>query len=132
MIYLLTIHCSQKKEYIAQIDLDIIVDHLKACGVRFKRIAYENGGRYHQLHIHAIAHFNGRWYPLRKYGDHKVGRSYQIRWDALRHPLDVANACDYIAKQDSMSALTENYYSVHYFNIDNQRFERSEISESNT
>ncbi len=122
MIYLLTIHCSQKLEYIRKEDLDIIVEHLKSCGVRFKRIAYENGGIYHQLHIHAIVHFRGRYKPLCKYGDHKVSKSYQIRWDALRHPSDVANACDYITKQDSMSALTENYYRKHYYDQDDQCF----------
>ncbi len=121
MFYFLTISCQQKKEWIHENEIKIIIEHLTRCGVTFLKIVYENGGIYNQLHVHAIVLFHGLYFGLTKYGDQDVDKSFQIHWKKMR-----GRKCprieDYMDKQQGQHPRILNWYKTHYFNQDNQEF----------
>ncbi len=119
--YLLTITCQQKSVHVTKQDLEHIIAHLIACGVRFKRIHYENHGLYAQLHVHTIVQYAGRYSKLTKYGDQKEDKSFQIHWSRIGD--DMTHLNQYLAKQDEPQVLVANWFRTHYFNQDTQRFQ---------
>ncbi len=121
MLYILTINCQQKTSHVNKDDLDAIIYHLKQCGVEFHIIRYENSGKYSQLHIHSLASYNGSYKKLTQYGDARIWKSFQVNFKKITGSAEGPIA--YINKEDSLNALTENYFKNKYFNQSTQEYE---------
>ncbi len=120
-LYMITISCQQKKDYIGKSDLDEVIMYLKyhVDSLHVLDHVYENSGKYKQLHWHAIAqvHKNFRYAPYSAFGArHLTNNTYIIHWSKIR---SLVAAVAYLHKdlrylsQDEI--FINNYYSVNRF-----------------
>ncbi len=134
ILYLLTVSCQQKQNYISESNLRDVLLWLKMSIQSFKvyNYSYERSGYYHQLHFHGIIAVSNRfrWKPYTQYGDvEHCENTFRIQWSRIH---DYEGAVSYVykdthncsVKQDQI--FNENIYQHHYFNIDLQTFRRLE------
>ena len=135
ILYLLTISCQQKTEFISKEDLDEVLTWLRHNEPTFHvyKYSYERSGKYGQLHFHGIIQVRSafRWKPFIQYGDlDHMNLTYRVHWKRIN---DYEGAVSYIykdtrncpVKQDQI--FNENMYKYHYFNMDSQQFERDSV-----
>lgn len=124
ILYLLTISCQQKKEFILPMDLHIVINHLQKSGVIILKGRYENHGLYNQLHFHAIVNYSGYYKSLTQYGDKEHDKTYRIDFKRIR-PGTVFAVDNYLNKQNQDQVLTTNYWKIPnlYYNQDTCNFE---------
>ncbi len=119
---MITIGCSQKKNYVSKILLDEVISWLKLAidSLHIDQFVYENSGEYKQLHWHGIVtvkkHF--RFKPFSAFGaKHITGNTYIIHWSKIR---SMFKAKLYLLKdlkyQTQEDIFINNYYSVNRFN----------------
>lgn len=129
ILYLLTISCQQKLNYVSKQNLDEVILWLKMNHISFKvyKHSYERSGKYSQLHFHGIVQMAGRWLPFTQYGDSAVmDNTFRLQWSRV---TDYPGALDYVLKdtkgiaseQDEIIIL--NYYQYHFFNQTTQEFQ---------
>ncbi len=120
-LYMITVSCSQKKDYINKICLDEVIQWLYQSIEIFSiaECVYENSGKYHQLHYHGIVTVDRdfRYKPFTKFGDKDItGNTYQVHWSRIRCLPAVKR---YLIKdlryktQDEI--FIDNYYSINRF-----------------
>ncbi len=140
ILYLLTVSCQQKLNYVSKSDIDDVLFWIKMNESTFKAYnhSYERSGKYNQLHYHAIVEVKSsfRYKPFTQYGDiNTYCNTFKIDWKrvtdfngALGYVLKDTDNCPF--RQEEILLL--NYYKHHYFNMDMQRYERSDVSENDT
>ncbi len=120
--YMITISCSQCKDYISPSHLGEVISYLKLCidSLQILDYSYENSGKYKQLHYHALALVAPRFRYKRysKFGaKHITGNTYQIYWKKV---YNTKKALSYIYKDQRYKTqdeiLLDNYYSINRFN----------------
>ncbi len=120
-LYMLTISCQQKNDYIDKSMLDEVILYLKLHISSFHIIhsVYENSGKYKQLHWHALVRVIGsfRWKRYNSFGHQNITKNtYRIHWKFSHNP---ASAIQYMKKdlkhksQDDI--FINNYYSINRF-----------------
>ncbi len=128
ILYLLTISCQQKNQFVSKEDLDEVINWLKLSeeSLHVWKHSYERTGRYTQLHFHAIVSVRSGfyWKPYIQYGDRDyMHLTFRVQWKRCGH---FPGAVKYIYKDTHNSDIVqdqifnENMYKYHYFNIDNQ------------
>jgi len=124
-IYMLTISCQQKKQFISQKQLEMIILYLKfhINTLKIYKDCYETSGLYNQLHYHAIVS-SSKYFKFIDYNSYKTeGISFRIQWKKI---YNYRGAASYLQKdlhfQSQDQILIKNYYKHHYFNQDTQRF----------
>lgn len=111
--YMITISCQQKATYVPQDELDDICRWLHANGTQFEATIYETGGKYKQLHVHAIVHYEGRWKHLTQFGDlQHTQRTYRIHWKVIGNKT---GALVYIHKQARKGILQEQVLAEYFY-----------------
>ncbi len=127
-LYLVTISCQQKSDFIRRSQLDDVLLWLKMSvdSLQYKHINYECSGRYGQLHVHAIVAVKPgfSYAPFTQCGDlDRTYNTFRVQWD---HVYDLKGAVSYCSKDLRNSTQGEifirNYFNYHYFNIDRQNF----------
>ncbi len=127
-LYLITIHCSQKLDYVSQLDLDRVLLWLKMAipSMHICKGVLEATGFYKQLHYHGIVSVDRyfRYRPYTKHGDSEYTvKTYQIMWKRIHN---LSGAINYIQKdlykQSQQEIIVSNYYLHHYFDQDKQEF----------
>ncbi len=113
MIYLLTIHKHQVKDYVTTSDLDSIVSELKAkLHMNIIDYSYEIGSSHRELHSHLIVNVKGRF----RYKDYTKINGFQAYWDKA---YEIDRLRSYIHKDSSNvyeqeEIIIRNYYNHHY------------------
>ncbi len=138
ILYLLTVSCQQKQNFISKSDLRDVILWLKMSIQSFKvyNYSYERSGYYNQLHFHGIisASRYHRWKPYTQYGDFEYCvNTFRIQWSRIH---DYDGAVSYVykdtfndpIKQDQI--FIENIYKYHYFDMDTQLYSRLERPEA--
>ncbi len=119
-IWMITIHARQKNLFVSVEDIKEVISYLKDNGVVFtKHTAYENHGRYSQLHFHGLVctRENFRYASLTGYGDKSVcHKTFQIDWKSI---FNLDGALEYIYKQArneivQHQIIVTNYYTYNY------------------
>jgi len=134
ILYLLTVICQQKLNYISKQSLDSVLLWLKMniSSLKVYQRCYERSGVYSQLHFHAIVKTSSyfRWKPFIQYGDTEVNNcTFRVHWSRIH---DYEGAVSYIYKDTHNCAVlqsqifAENMFKYHYFDMDSQRFKRLE------
>ncbi len=121
VLYMITISCQQKKDYIDKSMLDEIILYLKLHidSLQIIHCVYENSGKYKQLHWHALVRVIGsfRWKRFNSFGNEDITRNtYRIHWKLSHNP---ASAIQYMKKdlkhQSQDDIFINNYYSINRF-----------------
>lgn len=121
-IYMVTVSCQQKKDYVNRSMLDEVILWLKLTIDSFQILesVYENSGHYRQLHWHAIVNVKEgfRYSPFTKFGDKTItGNTYVVNWTKV---YDLSRAIAYIQKdlqyKSQQQIITNNWYSINRFN----------------
>ncbi len=130
ILYLLTISCQQKTEFILKEDLDEVLIYLKLNedSIHIYKSSYERSGKYHQLHFHGIIEVKSafRWKPYIQYGDlDHMNLTFRIHWKRINNYL---GAVEYVYKDTHNSPIKqlqifqENIYKYHRFDTSSQHF----------
>lgn len=119
--YLVTIRCSQVKDYITPSAIDNILEWLLSSikGMSVGDSVYETSGKYSQLHWHGIISVPQSFIyrPYTRWGDKEVTiNTYNIHWKKITL---LSGAIKYINKdlqhQTQEDILFWNYYSINRF-----------------
>ena len=114
--YLLTISCQQKTDFIEVYQLKEVLMYLKlhVDSLHIRHQVYENTGKYHQLHYHAIVNTTPffRYKQYTSFGCKNItGNTFSINWKPL---YNYKQALEYIRKdlylRDQQTILQDNNY----------------------
>ncbi len=132
ILYLLTISCQQKSNFVCKKDLDEVLLWLKMNETSFHvyKFVYERSGKYSQFHFHGIIGISSyfRWKPFAQYGDSEyMNNTFRVQWKRINN---YEGAVSYVYKDThncyakQQQIFMENVYKYHFFNMDKQTFER--------
>ncbi len=116
--YLLTIRKHQVLDQISELDIDEVIDYLKAKlkSINIVHQCYEIDKTYNQLHYHAVVTLVHKvWYK-----DNSKYKGFRIHWSPIGN---LCGAIQYVLKEASNKyeqeqILIKNYYCNHYGFID--------------
>ncbi len=81
---MVAIYCRKKNVKVKQAQLDIVLYHLKQCGVHIDYAVHERHGHYNQLHTHCMVRYNKKYKSLTSYGNIEYdGYDFKIHWTPL-------------------------------------------------